>query len=643
VDVVLSRTKSVSRSHSLATRLFLAALFAVLFCLMPTTANAQVSVQSTNTATAAIPESTSCATTLTRTFSVTPSFTIGDVNIGVLLAHGTRGNLRLSLQSPGGTTVNLMTNVGGTLDNLSVRFDDAAANPISAHTGSNDSATTAYQRTFRPAAALTGFNGQNSAGTWTLTICDSVAGTTGNFVRADLFVAQQNADLSLSKTVSNATPTTGSSISYTLTVINAGTSPNTATGITVRDILPAGVSFVSAAGTGTYSSGTGVWNVGTLAPGTSASITLNVTVTISVGTVNNTAEITASSFPDPDSTVNNGSTTEDDDANAAFAVYRAAGIAPTISCPVGNTIFDWGVNTWTAGSLNNTYNLTGVGDFTIAMSSVTPYVTGSPAINGNLTGGVTGEVSLFQNLNNDSISDTATTVITMPGGLPGIQFRLFDVDFGVDSYSDKVVVTGSYQGSPVIPVLTNGNANYVVGNTVIGDMSAADDSNAANVVVTFNAPIDTVTVVYGNHTTAPANPGNQWIGLGDITFCNPYGSFVSTIKLSEVVSDGVSATNPKAIPGATVRYCITFGNNGTATVTGFTASDPMPANMTVVPGTMRTGATCGTATAVEDENGTGADENDPFGMNFGANTVTGVAATLAAGTSFAMTFNATIN
>ncbi|MGL5837645.1 MAG: proprotein convertase P-domain-containing protein [Sphingorhabdus sp.] len=488
--------------------IFTAFFAAFLLCLVPGKAHAQLQI--TNNTTGAIPESTSCATTLTRTFNITTSFTVADVNIGALITHNDRGNLRLSLQSPAGTTISLMSNVGTTPNNLSVYFDDAAAAAIGTHIVNDDSNTTVYQRTFRPASALSAFNGQNASGTWTLIICDSIAGSTGSFSRADLVIT------------------------------------------------------------------------------------------------------------------------------------RAAGIPPVINCPVGSTTFDWGANTWTVGSLNNSYSLAGFGTFNIAMSSTTSYVAGSPAITSQLTGGIAGEVSLFQNLNNSTINDVATTVITMPGGLPGMQFRMFDIDFGANSFADKITVTGSYQGSPVIPTLTNGSANYVVGNVAIGDAAATDTTAAGNVVVTFNAPVDTVTIVYGNHTTAPADPGNQWIGMGDLVFCNPYTA-ISISKISQVIADGISTTNPKAIPGATVQYCITFGNTGAVSMNNVSATDNVPGNLSFVPGTMRSGSSCGAATTLEDDNNGGADESDPFGMNITGTTITGTAATLAGGGSFAMVFNAIVN
>ena len=52
------------------------------------------------------------------------------------------------------------------------------------------------------------------------------------------------ADLALAKTVSNATPNVGDTITYTVTLSNNG--PNDATNVQVTDTLPTGVSFVSA-------------------------------------------------------------------------------------------------------------------------------------------------------------------------------------------------------------------------------------------------------------------------------------------------------------------------------------------------------------------------------------------------------------
>ena len=56
---------------------------------------------------------------------------------------------------------------------------------------------------------------------------------------------------------------------------------------------------------------------------------------------------------------------------------------------------------------------------------------------------------------------------------------------------------------------------------------------------------------------------------------------LSVVKTSSIVSDPVSGTtNPKAIPGATVEYCILVTNNGSASATNVIVSDDVPAEVT---------------------------------------------------------------
>jgi uncharacterized repeat protein (TIGR01451 family) len=620
----------------------------LLSCALPASVFAQTVNQYANTTAGNIVDSTNCATTVTRTFAVGTNFTVADVNLGVLLSHTYRSDLRITLTSPVGTTVQIMTNVGGAADNLNVLFDDEASAAISSH-GVDDTtgAVPPYLRTFRPTAALTAFDGQNAQGTWTMVICDAVSMDVGTFTRADLYITQppaSYADLSLTKTVSNPNPASGTSISYTLSVTNSGSSPTAASGVTVLDQLPIGVSFVSAAGFGAYDSSNGVWNVGSVPVGTTRTLTINVTVTAGLGTtIQNDAEITASSVPDLDSTPNNASTNEDDDAAVSFTTTgtRTAGAPPTLVCPNGTTLLDWNAQSWTSGSSTGTatvvnigtigFNVTTTGTFTIPLQ-----------LNATITGGTTGQNSLYQNVEYTNRTQTTTTVVTLPTAVPGTQFTIFDVDYAVNDFADKMTIIGSYNGSSVTPTLTNGITNYVFGNVAIGDSTAADTTNQGTVIATFSAPVDTITIIYGNHTTAPADPDGQAIAINDFTFCNPQTT-LSVTKLSSVVSDAISGTNPKAVPGAIVRYCVLVSNSGSATSSNVVATDSIPANLTFIPGSMFSGTSCAAASTAEDDDNSGGDETDPFGMDFAGNVVTGRAATLGPAASFAMVFNASVD
>jgi uncharacterized repeat protein (TIGR01451 family) len=114
-------------------------------------------------------------------------------------------------------------------------------------------------------------------------------------------------------------------------------------------------------------------------------------------------------------------------------------------------------------------------------------------------------------------------------------------------------------------------------------------------------------------------------------------------KTSSVISDGINTTGPKVLPGATLRYCILITNPGSLAASDVYATDTMPTSLTYLAGTAKSGTSCATATTVEDDNATGADENDPFGISFTGSTLTGYAASLASGASFAMSFDALLN
>ncbi|QTR50271.1 SdrD B-like domain-containing protein [Candidatus Thiothrix anitrata] len=86
-----------------------------------------------------------------------------------------------------------------------------------------------------------------------------------------------SADLEVAKTANVSSAKSGDTVIYTITVKNNG--PDNATGVEVTDQLPTGVTYDSHnAGQGTYTSGTGIWAVGSLANGATATLTITITV-----------------------------------------------------------------------------------------------------------------------------------------------------------------------------------------------------------------------------------------------------------------------------------------------------------------------------------------------------------------------------
>ncbi|MBL4560046.1 MAG: DUF4347 domain-containing protein [Labilibaculum sp.] len=141
------------------------------------------------------------------------------------------------------------------------------------------------------------------------TIFTNEANICGAEAEATLNVINE-ADLILTKTVSTSTPSVESTIIFTVTVKNNG--PCDATDISVKDLLPDGLIYVSSnpsAGTYNYNStsGIGIWDFSSKTLNVTDTETLTVTVKIgpSCRKISSTAEIMTSSRLDPNSTPGN--------------------------------------------------------------------------------------------------------------------------------------------------------------------------------------------------------------------------------------------------------------------------------------------------------------------------------------------------
>jgi len=104
-------------------------------------------------------------------------------------------------------------------------------------------------------------------------------------------------------------PSVGATVTFTVTLTNNG--PLDGTGIIVTDMVPAGLTYLSSvADQGTYNSTTGIWNVGSVANGATATLTLKVTVNSGTATQKlvSIAKITHSDQPDGDTADNTSAT-----------------------------------------------------------------------------------------------------------------------------------------------------------------------------------------------------------------------------------------------------------------------------------------------------------------------------------------------
>jgi uncharacterized repeat protein (TIGR01451 family) len=171
-----------------------------------------------------------------------------------------------------GTAVRFRLGVGANADqggvlvpgtSGSLRFRVRINAGVPGNTVISNQATLVYRGAISPAPLVTNSDGD--------------PGTAG-LQPTTITTAQARADVSSAKAASPNPVVAGQELTYTLTVTNAG--PTAASGVQVTDLLPAGLTLVSATPSqGTYAAGTGVWDIGALANGGRVTLDLVATVT----------------------------------------------------------------------------------------------------------------------------------------------------------------------------------------------------------------------------------------------------------------------------------------------------------------------------------------------------------------------------
>lgn len=135
-------------------------------------------------------------------------------------------------------------------------------------------------------------------------------------VTAEALGAPTDADISLTLSPASTSPTVGANTFIDIIVENIG--PANGTGVAAVFDLPSGLTFVSDDAGGAYNETTGIWTIGTLAPGNSQSLRIIARVESS-GSYALFAEVAAANENDTDSTPGNGALGEDDDDSVTLA------------------------------------------------------------------------------------------------------------------------------------------------------------------------------------------------------------------------------------------------------------------------------------------------------------------------------------
>jgi len=228
------------------------------------------------------------------------------------LTHTFPDDIDMLLVSPAGTNVVVMSDAGGTLDvfGLTLRLEDGAPfflpdnGPIvsGSYKPSNYEGADAFSA---PAPggpygnAFAAFAGAPPNGVWSLYVTDDRGTDVGEVLngwRLEITTVDPATITDLGITMTDAPDPVmgGNTLTYTMTVTNAG--PLVATSVAVTNVLPANVNFVSASasqGTCTNLAGTIVCSLDKILVGATAQVTLSVTPIIS-GLLTNVATVGSS-------------------------------------------------------------------------------------------------------------------------------------------------------------------------------------------------------------------------------------------------------------------------------------------------------------------------------------------------------------
>ncbi|RYE16292.1 MAG: DUF11 domain-containing protein, partial [Sphingobacteriales bacterium] len=477
-----------------------------------------------------------------------------------------------------------------------------------------------------------------ATGTYTTTA--AISGTPAQFdavaannSATNTITVQPTADVAIVKTVSAGPYYNGQAVTFTITASNSG--PNSASGIVVKDLLPAGFTYQSAvaSGSSTYNQTTGNWTIGTMATGQAGTTILTITAVINTnGSLTNTAEITAATSFDNNS-ANNTSSASINVLSASdiavtstvsagpyninqpvtitvtatnFGPDASAGLVLTNTIPTGLTVqsatapagtsYNATTGQWTIGTLPSGAGTTLT---IVALPTATGTFTTSSAVTTNtVTDNAPGNNSSSQTITVAPTANVSVNVAASPTDPSNTFTNNSAVDYTITvansgpSPANNVQTTFSLPAGFTFVSVTPGTATY---NSATGvwTVISLPSGQSASIVVRANPPAGaTGTNTYTANATVTATEFDNLLANNSNSATITTGN-----ALDADVAVAITAANGPYYVGQNVVYTVIAGNNGPATANNVNVTNTLPAGLTFVSATPSTG-TYNSATGV---------------------------------------------
>jgi uncharacterized repeat protein (TIGR01451 family) len=462
-----------------------------------------------------------------------------------------------------------------------------------------------------------------------------------NFNKDHLNCYEVLTDLSVVKSGNTGPVDTGTYLTYTITVTNIG--PDDAIGVSVVDVLGSNLTYDSSnTATGSYSSATNTWTIGSLAYNATATLSLTVKVGsgASGGSVTNTATVSSTTY-DPNAT--NNSSTVTTTVNALPTTGTLVVKKVVVNDNDGDKVysdFNFSVN----GGDPVAFETDGINELTVEAGTYTvtePAVDGYSAAYDNCTEVVVpvGDSATCTITNNDNmppppdmgVLTIVKNLVNNHGGTMTASDFSFSVNSGepiafeADGQNDLVVEAGvysvvestaegyttSYENCTEITVPKEGNATCIITNDDIAGILAVvkeltNNDNGTSAVTDFSFSINggepivfeadgrnEIELVAGIYTvieTSAEGYNTSYDGCveANITIGSYWTCTIANDDKPLVYEPTADLDVTKSVDDNTVdtnqqiTFTITVTNNGPYTAENVTVNDTLPAGLEFV-------------------------------------------------------------